>query len=78
MAMSRRDFEAMATAFGAALRSGDGVERVAVWECVDAFCRVAVAGSPAFSENRFLAWVGDVADGTRDLDGKRVKGAVSA
>ena len=78
MALTRRDFESVATSLGLAWRFGrdcgdpnrDGVMLEAAMAVANGFRDVA----PRFDRDRFVAWVTEVADGKRGADGKLRKG----
>jgi hypothetical protein len=71
--MSKRDFEALATEWGLVLKVADGQDREGIWQALDGFYRVARMSNPAFSSARFAEWVLDVAEGRRDVNGRKVK-----
>lgn len=73
--MSKRDFEAMATAFGMELRLAFLSDVPAKRAMVHVFVSAARQLSPSFDGDRFWAWVDDVTYGRRDANGKKVKGA---
>jgi hypothetical protein len=74
MAMSRKNYNAIATNFGYSLRSITGTAEVnSAWAMVSAFSEAAREDNPAFDPNRFGNWVQETADGTRDLEGKKVR-----
>lgn len=75
--MTKKDFEAMATAFGRVgrdiLDAGDEDGFTVLNAAVVAFASEARRLNEAFDEVRFYSWVNDVARGDRDLDGNRVR-----
>ena len=74
MAMSRKNYNAIATNFGYSLRSITGsAEIYSAWSMVNAFSEAAREDNPAFDSDRFRDWVQETADGARDLEGKKVK-----
>ena len=77
MAMSRKNYNAIATNFGFGLRTVSLSETPAIygaWEMINAFAEVAKQDNPNFDADRFRTWVQETADNLRDLDGKLVKG----
>ena len=74
MAMSRKNYTAIATNFGYSLRSITGDDEMySAWSMVNAFADAAREDNPAFDCVRFRDWVQETADGERDLEGKKVK-----
>ena len=74
MAMSRKNYNAIATNFGAEMRGLETSATYGAWEMVEAFAEVAKQDNPNFDTDRFYTWVQETADNLRDLDGKLVKG----
>ena len=78
MAMSRKNYNAIATNFGASIRNGISktdtyyATTYGAWLMVEAFIEAACEDNPAFDPDRFRAWVEETAEGTRDRNGKRV------
>jgi len=73
--MTRKHYQAIATAFGAVLRESYGTnpeQYAGASLAVAAWMRVAVADNPRFDRDRFMLWVREVRDMQRNLDGKRV------
>lgn len=77
--MTRKDYEAIAQAFGEALAKtsaeyGGYIVKdailVGVWNAVDAFCRVAEADNPNFNEDKFRSAV------VAHRDGSDIRGIV--
>ena len=74
MAMSRKNYNAIATNFGYSLRSITGHAEIdSAWKMVFAFSEAAREDNPAFDPDRFAFWVQETAEGARDLEGKKVK-----
>ena len=72
--MTRKHFEAIATAIGHTLRGldPDGPEYRAVLDAAADLAGTFKQINPAFDFDRFGQFVVDVAQGRRDLDGKKV------
>jgi protein-disulfide isomerase-like protein with CxxC motif len=81
MAMSAKDFNAMAIEFGLMLKEinydsdphSKAKRTHTVEDAYRAFCRVATASNPTFDQERFYDFVSDVMNGTRDKTGKKAK-----
>ena len=81
MAMSRKDFVAMAIEFGDLKRwtahSGSteitSVQLNTIDRCINAYMRTARQANSNFDSGYFVTFVDEVASGERDLDGKKVK-----
>jgi hypothetical protein len=71
--MTRKHYQATATAFGAALRDLTSPDMYnGAWLAIESWMDVAATDNPRFSRDRFTEWVREVRDMERDLDGKRV------
>lgn len=72
--MTRKHFEAIAITLGYQLRQypTNGAEYNAIVQTAAALCRDFAAANSAFYGDRFMAFMYDVAEGRRDLDGKKV------
>ena len=72
--MTRKDYNLIATSLGSSLR--DVHYESAAWYTLKAAARTLAddlrATNPRFDRERFLEYVLDVAEGRRDLDGKKV------
>ena len=83
MSMSKKDFISMAIEFGDlkrwATNSGDDqtteIQLNVIERSINAYMRVARKANSAFDSDTFTSFVNDVASGTRDLDGRKVKKA---
>lgn len=76
--MTKKHFEAFATAFGHQLRFIDATnldQIKAFWLAVASFESTAKQLNPNFDANKFGEWVADVAENRRDVNGKKIKGA---
>ncbi len=80
MAMSRKNYNAIATNFGASIRNGIEIHTphqhaptYGAWLMVEAFIEAAREDNPAFDPDRFRDWVQETVDGERDIEGKKVK-----
>lgn len=72
--MTRKHFEAIAITLGSQLRryDPDSFEAVAIRQTANALCSDFARANPAFYGDRFIAFMSDVAEGRRDLMGKKV------
>ncbi len=76
--MTKKHFEAFATAFGYQLRFMDtkNDEQIKTfWLVVKTFEDTAKQFNSMFDAETFANWILDVAEKRRDLDGKKIKGA---
>ena len=81
MAMTTKDFNAMAIEFGLTLKeinfdsdpSSKAKRTQTVEDVYRRFCRVAAASNSAFDKDRFYDYVTEVMNGKRDAQGKRTK-----
>jgi hypothetical protein len=71
--MTRKHYQAAATAFGAVLRDMTAPEETyGATQTIKAWMDIAATDNPRFDRDRFMQWVREVRDMQRNLDGKRV------
>lgn len=74
MAMSKRNFEQLATLLGLEFRWTAEEDKHILHNVIhNAIIPTLRTANPSFDSVRFLAWVDDVRTGKRDAEGKKVK-----
>ena len=74
MSMTRKDYNLIATTIGWRLRdyAPDSREWKAVIDCASGIAADLRATNPRFDSDRFLMFVHEVANGDRDINGRKV------
>lgn len=74
--MTKKDFEAFATAFGVELKTNvrdDFGKTETFWNIMHVFETTAKQINHNFDGSRFEQWVIDIAENVRDINGKKIK-----